>query len=46
MCTILLRRVKKSFDKLNEVEKFIIKSLKFDEPKLTDEEIKYCEISD
>ena len=39
MCTILLRRVKRSFDKLNEVEKFIIKSLEFDEPKLTDEEI-------
>lgn len=39
MCTILLRRVKRSFDKLNEVEKFIIKSLEFDESKLTDEEI-------
>ena len=39
LCTILLRRVKRSFDKLNEVEKFIIKSLEFDEPKLTDEEL-------
>lgn len=39
MCTILLRRVKRSFDKLNEVEKFIIKSLEFDEHKLTDEEL-------
>ena len=30
LCTILIRRVKRSFDKLNEVEKFIIKSLEFD----------------
>ena len=39
LCIILLRRVKRSFDKLNEVEKFIIKSLEFDEFKLTDEEL-------
>ena len=28
-----------SYDHLNEVEKFIIKSLEFDEPPLTDEEL-------
>ena len=39
LCIILLRRVKRSFDKLNEVEKFIIKFLEFDEFKLTDEEL-------
>ena len=36
---ILLRRVKRSFDNLSEVEKFIIKSLEFDEIKLTDEDL-------
>ena len=39
MCMILLKRVKMSYDHLNEVEKFIIKSLEFDEPPLTDEEL-------
>ena len=36
LCIILLRRVKRSFDNLSEVEKFIIKSLEFDEIKLTE----------
>ena len=39
LCIILLTRVKRSYDKLNEVEKFIIKSLEFDEFKLSDEEL-------
>lgn len=39
MCMYLLKRVKLSYDNLNEVEKFIIKSLEFDEPPLTDEEL-------
>ena len=39
MCMILLKRVKMSYEHLNEVEKFIIKSLEFDEPPLTDEEL-------
>ena len=39
MCMLLLKRVKMSYDKLNEVEKFIIKSLEFDEPPLNDEEL-------
>ena len=39
LCIILLRRVKRSFDNLSEVEKFIIKSLEFDEIKLTDEDL-------
>lgn len=39
LCMQLLKRVKKSFDNLNEVEKFIIKSLEFDTPKSTDEEL-------
>ncbi len=39
MCMILLKKVKSSFDKLNEVEKFIIKSLEFDTPPETDEEL-------
>ena len=39
LCIILLRRVKRSFDNLSEVEKFIIKSLEFDEIKITDEDL-------
>lgn len=39
LCMQLLKRVKKSFDNLNEVEKFIIKLLEFDTPKSTDEEL-------
>ena len=39
LCTNLLKKVKASFDKLNEVEKFIIKSLEFDNPPETDEEL-------
>lgn len=39
MCSLLLKRVKRAFDNLNEVERFIIKSLEFDEPKLTDEDL-------
>ena len=39
MCMNLLKRVKLSFDKLNEVERFIIKSLEFDNPPETDEEL-------
>ena len=34
-----MKRVKSSYDKLNEVEKFIIKSLEFDNPPETDEEL-------
>jgi len=36
MCMILLKKVKASYDKLNEVEKFIIKSLEFDNPPETE----------
>lgn len=39
LCIHLLKRVKKSFDNLNEIERFIIKSLEFDNPKSTDEEL-------
>lgn len=39
LCTNLLKKVKASFNKLNEVEKFIIKSLEFDNPPETDEEL-------
>ena len=39
LCMNLLKKVKKSYDKLNEVEKFIIKSLEFDNPPETDEEL-------
>ena len=39
MCMYLLKRVKLSYDQLNETEKFIIKSLEFDEPPLTDEDL-------
>ena len=41
LCMLLLRKVKQSFDQLNEVEKYIIKSLEFDMPHLSDEEIIY-----
>ena len=33
------KKSKMSYNHLNEVEKFIIKSLEFDEPPLTDEEL-------
>lgn len=39
LCMILLKQVKASYDRLNEVEKFIIKSLEFDSPPKTDEEL-------
>ena len=39
LCMSLLKKVKSSYDKLNEVEKFIIKSLEFDNPPETDEEL-------
>ena len=39
LCTNLLKKVKACYDKLNEVEKFIIKSLEFDNPPETDEEL-------
>lgn len=35
----MLQKVKASWDELNEVERFIIKSLEFDNPKSTDEEL-------
>ena len=41
MCLLLLRKVKDSFNELNEVERYIIKSLEFDLPHLTDEELVY-----
>lgn len=37
MCLTLLRKVGDSFNNLSEVEKYIIKSLEFDSPHLTDE---------
>lgn len=36
LCINILKKVKASYDKLNEVEKFIIKSLEFDNPPETD----------
>lgn len=39
LCTNLLKKVKASYDKLNEVEKFIIKSLEFDNPPETAKEL-------
>ena len=39
LCYELLIKVKRSWSKLNEVEKFIIKSLEFDEPPKTDEDV-------
>ena len=41
LCCDLLIKVKRSWSKLNEVERFIIKSLEFDIPPDTDEEISY-----
>ena len=41
LCSELLIKVKRSWDKLNEVEKVIIKSLEFDTPPDTDENISY-----
>ena len=46
MCEQLLIRVKKSWKELNEVERFILKSLEFDVPRSIDEDLKenmnYC----
>ena len=41
LCCELLIKVKRSWSKLNEVERFIIKSLEFDTPPDTDEDISY-----
>ena len=41
LCCDLLIKVKRSWTQLNEVEKFIIKSLEFDIPPDTDENISY-----
>jgi hypothetical protein len=41
LCCDLLIKVKRSWNQLNEVEKFIIKSLEFDIPPDTDENISY-----
>lgn len=41
LCINLLIKVKRSWDKLNEVERFIIKCLEFDTPPDTDENISY-----
>ena len=41
LCCELLIKVKRSWSKLNEVERFIIKSLEFDTPPGTDEDISY-----
>ena len=41
LCCELLIKVKRSWSKLNEVERFIIKSLEFDIPPDTDEDISY-----
>lgn len=46
LCKILLLKVKQSWKQLNEVERFIIKSLEFDNPSSTDEQLQdqlmYC----
>jgi hypothetical protein len=46
LCEMLLIKVKNSWSHLNEVEKFIIKSLEFDNPKSNDDELEakllYC----
>lgn len=46
LCKQLLLKIKKSWKQLNEVERFIIKSLEFDNPSSTDEELQeqlmYC----
>ena len=39
MCLALLRKVRDSFNNLNEAERYIIKSLEFDLPHLPDEEL-------
>lgn len=41
LCCELLIKVKRAWSKLNEVERFIIKSLEFDTPPDTDEDISY-----
>ena len=41
LCCELFIKVKRSWSKLNEVERFIIKSLEFDTPPDTDEDISY-----
>ena len=41
LCCDLLIKVKRSWNQLNKVEKFIIKCLKFDTPSDTDENISY-----
>ena len=41
LCCELLIKVKRLWSKLNEVERFIIKSLEFDTPPDTDEDISY-----
>ena len=41
LCVDLLIKVKRSWNKLNEVERFIIKCLEFDTPPDTDENISY-----
>ena len=41
LCCDLLIKVKRSWNQLNEVEKFIIKCLEFDTPSDTDENISY-----
>ena len=46
LCKQLLLKVKQSWKQLNEVERFIIKSLEFDNPSYTDEQLQdqlmYC----
>lgn len=46
LCEMLLIKIKNSWNHLNEVEKFIIKSLEFDNPKSNDDELEakllYC----
>lgn len=46
LCKILLLKVKQSWKQLNKVERFIIKSLEFDNPSSTDEQLQdqlmYC----
>ncbi len=46
LCELLLIKIQKAWNHLNEVEKFIIKSLEFDNPPATDEDLqddlKFC----
>jgi len=46
LCEMLLIKIHKAWNHLNEVEKFIIKSIEFDNPPITDEELEeklmYC----